>query len=169
MKKSTLTVIAVIALLAVIVGVFAACKKNTNGSELVTVVTAEDGSLYYTDPTREVDGITYGGETHFVKPEETNKHGEYRVDPKNTSAPYTTDSEGNVAPVTKEPSTTAPDDTTTTKGNTDNTTTQGTDPTQSTSQTTTETTTEITTEELHGLDNADSNNNLNDDGVIQAW
>ena len=167
MKKSTLSVIAAIAILVILVGVFAACKNKTNGDIAVSVSTDENGSLYYTDPTTEIDGITYGGETHYVKPDETNKHGEYRINPDHTSTPYTTDSEGNVAPVTTEPSTTAPNNTTTTTTSTTTTTTTASSSTES--QTAENTTAETTTEELHGLEGADDGNNLSDDGVINAW
>jgi hypothetical protein len=171
MKKNTLSVIAIIAILVLLVGVFAACKKKNVNETDVTVSTDENGSLYYTDPTQEVDGITYGGETHFVSPDETNKNGEYHINPDKTSAPYTTDRNGNVAPVTKETPTTAPEPTTGGGNNTEPGTTSGTgeNPTQPTQTTTESTTEEFNPDEAHGIDNADNNNNLNDDGVINAW
>ena len=187
MNANKKRIIAVICLLVFIVGVFVACKKNDEEEKLVSVSTDENGSLYYTDPTYEVDGIEYGGETHFVKPEETNKNGEYKIGDV-TSEAYTTDGEGNVAPVTTEPSTTAPDGTTTTAsggnngGSSDNTTTTtsgggnsgGTttespnsgDNTTDSQQPETRTTQELSTA---GINSVVDDNKLSNDGVINAW
>ncbi|MBE6836230.1 MAG: hypothetical protein E7515_08305 [Ruminococcaceae bacterium] len=176
MNTNKIRIIAVICLLALVVGVFAACKKNKE-EELVSVSTDENGSLYYTDPTYEVDGVEYGGETHFVKPEETNKNGEYKVGDV-TSEAYTTNRAGELAPAKSEGTTTVPSEdgtTTTTKKNdssSDKTTKQNSsDPTEKPSDgTPSETPTEPTEEPTYaGIDDAVDGNNLNDDGVINAW
>ena len=107
MNSNKIRIIAVICLIVFCVGIFAACKKKETDGELVSVETDENGSLYYTDPTYEVDGVEYGGETHFVKPDETNKNGEYKIGDV-TSQAYTTNSKGEVAPVADEKTTTDP-------------------------------------------------------------
>ena len=184
MNANKKRIIAVICLLVFIVGVFVACKKNDEEEKLVSVSTDENGSLYYTDPTYEVDGIEYGGETHFVKPEETNKNGEYKIGDV-TSEAYTTDGEGNVAPVTTEPSTTAPDGSTTTTssgGGNNNTSTTGTTsggndkttnetPTSDNGTTNDQTSDTQTTQELStaGINSVVDDNKLSNDGVINAW
>ena len=189
MNANKKRIIAVICLLVFIVGVFVACKKNDEEEKLVSVSTDENGSLYYTDPTYEVDGIEYGGETHFVKPEETNKNGEYKIGDV-TSEAYTTDGEGNVAPVTTEPSTTAPDGSTTTTssggGNNNTSTTDksttgttpgGNDkttnetPTSDNGTTNDQTSDTQTTQELStaGINSVVDDNKLSNDGVINAW
>ncbi len=190
MNANKKRVIAVICLLVFIVGIFVACKKNEDET-LVSVSTDENGSLYYTDPTREADGLTYGGETHFVKPDETNKNGEYKIGDV-TSAPYTTDRDGNLAPVTTEPSTTAPaDNTTTTSGGNNggnngsnnggnnggnggssgtSTTAGGNNDTSTTSGGSSGQPTQTTEEPSYaGIDDVVDDNNLNNDGVIEAW
>jgi len=181
MNTNKKRIIAVICLLVFIVGIFVACKKKDTDENLVSVSTDENGSIYYTDPTYEVDGITYGGETHFVKPDETNKNGEYKIGDV-TSKPYTTDGNGNVAPISDEGTTTLPDknntEKTTTKSNNsaDNTSTNSSgnnnNPTSSGSDskpTESQTDTEIETSEPYGIEDIVENNNLNNDGVIPAW
>lgn len=139
-KKS----IAIACLLLLIVCVFAACKSKDDN--LVSVSTDENGSLYYTDPTTEVDGITYGGETHYVNPDETNSKGEYKINDKNTSAPVTTGINGGT-----EGSTTQPEGTT-----------------GGQSEGTTLTTTTPTTAEKTSLAVV-TGNGVTNDGVIAAW
>ena len=178
MKSSTKKIISVVCILLLIVGVFAACKNKEEDGTRVSVSTDENGSLYYTDPTKEVDGIEYGGETHFVKPDETNRHGEYVIHPDNTSAPYTTDSKGNVGPV--EDSTTAPSGSgsqsgsgttapsTTKQGSDGKTTTSGSGTTASGQTTAATEPTETTSIEYDPIDLVDSNG-LSNDGVVDAW
>ena len=178
MNTNKKRIIAVICLLVFIVGIFVACKKKDTDENLVSVSTDENGSLFYTDPTYEVDGIEYGGETHFVKPEETNKNGEYKIYDV-TSKPYTTDNDGNVAPVGEEVTTTSDNSdkntTTTEKNASSETKTTGSDsnnnPTSSGSDSkpTDSTTSEVETSELHGIEDVVDDNNLNNDGVINAW
>lgn len=178
MNSGKIRIFAVICLIVFCVGVFAACKKK-EADDLVSVSTDENGSLYYTDPTYEVDGIQYGGETHFVKPEETNKNGEYKIGDV-TSQPYVTNEQGEEVPVTTEPSTTAPKQEpteSTTKnngGNSDGTTDSNkTEPSQTDPTGTEPTGTEPTepTEPVsgEGIDGVVDGNNLNNDGVINAW
>ena len=187
MNANKKRIIAVICLLVFVVGVFVACKKEETEENLVSVSTDENGSLYYTDPTREADGITYGGETHFVKPEETNKNGEYKIGDV-TSQSYTTDRDGNLAPVTTEPVTTAPNDTSTTSGGNNggssgtSTTSGGNNGGSSGTSTTSggnnggssssdqQSETQSTEETSYaGIDDVVDDNNLNNDGVIPAW
>jgi hypothetical protein len=181
MNSNKKRVIAVICLLVFIVGIFVACKKKEE-EELVSVSTDENGSLYYTDPTYVIDGIEYGGETHFVKPEETNSNGEYKVGDV-TSAPYTTDNQGNVAPISSEPSTTAPAENTTTTAQNNGSATTTTQSSGGNGGSTTTTTqkpsdgdeTKPTAPDVSevlstaGIDGIVDNNNLNNDGVIIAW
>ena len=182
MNANKKRIIAVICLLFFIVGIFVACKKDDE--KLVTVTSDEDGSIYYTDPTYVIDGIEYGGETHFVKPEETNKNGEYKIGDV-TSASYTTDGEGNVAPVTTEPVATVPATSANSGGENNSTsnitTTSGSSTSSSTGTTTsggdnktTEKTTEETTEpeeilSTAGIAGVVDDNKLSNDGVINAW
>ncbi len=195
MNSNKVRIIAVICLLVFCVGIFAACKKKETDEKLVSVETDENGSLYYTDPTYEVDGIEYGGETHFVKPEETNKNGEYKIGD-TTSAAYTTNESGEIAPVVKDDTASTPSSTqgttqpggssngTTAAGSTTNPAnptnptnpadptqpTSGNNPTDPTASTDTTDTTG-TTEELsfEGIDGVVDENKLSNDGVINAW
>lgn len=181
MNANKIRIIAVVCLICFCVGVFAACKKKETDEQLVSVSTDENGSLYYTDPTYEVDGIEYGGETHFVKPEETNKNGEYKIGDV-TSEPYTTNEHGEVAPVEDEDTTTLPSEKDTQKPSSDNNPTSsnptdkpteptsGNSPTNPTNPTSPTNPTESETETSYaGIDDVVDGNNLNNDGVINAW
>ena len=171
MNTNKKRIIAVICLLVFIVGIFVACKKKDTDENLVSVSTDENGSLFYTDPTYEVDGIEYGGETHFVKPEETNKNGEYKIGDV-TSQPYVTNEQGEEVPVTTEPSTTAsannPTESTTKNNGGNNTNPSQTNPTQ-TDPTQTQPTESTEPVSGEGIDGVVDGNNLNNDGVINAW
>jgi len=177
MDKNKIKVIACICLLVFMVGIFVACKKGENdettqgeasGDGYVKVDTDEDGSLYYTDPTFVIDDIVYGGETHYVKPDETNSAGEYKIGDV-TSQPYVTDDSGKAVPVTEEPATTG--NTNTDKPGKEESTTAGNqDPTNTTEKQSEQQTkeTETSSIEYESIGVVDDNK-LSNDGVIDAW